>query len=343
MKSWNFLSLGILAIALFSCQQKAENGGKSGVVVNRDSLALDSLSKEIRQTPEDASLFHERSKVYFKFKKYSDAINDAVLAIRLDSTKPEYFFTLSEFFLNQGVSSKSKETLEKCIRLHPENAQAHIKMADLFLIVKMYKDALASLSEAQRINPNIAEIYYLKGRVYREGEKADKAIENFQIAVNKNPEYYEAYILLGLLHAEAGDSLALDYYRNALKVKPLSFEAHYNMAYFYQEYGDVEKAIQTYHLILQDIDSLNKNIYFNLGYIQMEFKKDYRQAAKEYTKAINLDLNYAEAFLNRGFCFEMLGDFSRAAVDYNASLQIIPNYELAVQALNRLDKKRKLK
>ncbi len=115
------------------------------------------------------------------------------------------------------------------------------------------------------------------------------------------------------------------------------------MAYFYQEHGNVERAIQFYHTIIQNIDSLNKNVYFNLGYFQMEYKKNYRQAATEYTKAINLDLNYAEAFLNRGYCFEMLGDFSRAAVDYNASLQIIPNYELAVKALNRLDAKRKVK
>ena len=102
MKAWNFLSVGILAIAFFSCQQKTENIDKTRVNVNRDSLTLDSLSKEIRRTPEDASLFHERSKVYFKFKKYSDAINDAVLATRLDSTIPEYFFTLSGYFLHQG-------------------------------------------------------------------------------------------------------------------------------------------------------------------------------------------------------------------------------------------------
>ena len=58
-----------------------------------------------------------------------------------------------------------------------------------------------------------------------------------------------------------------------------------------------------------------------------------------FSKAINADPKYAEAYFARGVCFEELKDPVSAKADYKACLDITPNYEPAVEALNNLEKK----
>ncbi len=55
-------------------------------------------------------------------------------------------------------------------------------------------------------------------------------------------------------------------------------------------------------------------------------QKDYRGAIADYSEAIRLNPNYAEAYLNRGDTHYDLGDKQGALADYNAALNINPNY-----------------
>ena len=52
---------------------------------------------------------------------------------------------------------------------------------------------------------------------------------------------------------------------------------------------------------------------------------DYQGAIQFYTKAIELDANYAKAYYYRGFCEANLNDFEGALADFNKALTINPN------------------
>ncbi|MFM9161191.1 MAG: tetratricopeptide repeat protein, partial [Dolichospermum sp.] len=52
----------------------------------------------------------------------------------------------------------------------------------------------------------------------------------------------------------------------------------------------------------------------------------YKVAIAEYTQAIKIDPNYAEAYYNRGKSREKLGDYEGAIVDYTQVIKIDPNY-----------------
>ena len=49
-------------------------------------------------------------------------------------------------------------------------------------------------------------------------------------------------------------------------------------------------------------------------------------AAQEFTKAIELDPDYAAAYYNRGFAYGKLGQYQRGIEDFDKAIQLDPDY-----------------
>jgi tetratricopeptide (TPR) repeat protein len=179
--------------------------------------------------------------------------------------------------------------------------------------------------------------------IFREKGDTLAAIRNYLAAANQNSDYFDAYMELGILHHYKGDPLAIDYYNNALNASPnnaQSTQTLYNMAMFYQETGNYEKALEKYRMVLQ-IEPHHRNTLHNMGWVYLVGEKKYEEAVVFFTKAIDLDSNYIEAVFNRGLSFENLEKYDNARQDYMYSLRLVNNYPLAVEGLNRLDKLQK--
>ena len=53
---------------------------------------------------------------------------------------------------------------------------------------------------------------------------------------------------------------------------------------------------------------------------------DFEAAIADYTEAIRLDPNYAEAYNNRGLALQSQGDLDGAAADYTKAIRLKPDY-----------------
>ena len=84
----------------------------------------------------------------------------------------------------------------------------------------------------------------------------------------------------------------------------------------------------------------NHHVYYNIG-VQKDELKDYYGAISDYTKAIELDPNYADAYSNRGSSKTDLKDYYGAIADYTKAIELNPNYAAAYY--NRGYSKRELK
>jgi tetratricopeptide (TPR) repeat protein len=134
--------------------------------------------------------------------------------------------------------------------------------------------------------------------------------------------------------------MAMDYFRNALKSDSTSLEALYNLGMLYQENGFPDKALETYATMLR-FDGKNKLALYNSGYVNLVYLHKYQASADFFTKAIASDTAYADAYYNRAYSFELLGDESKARNDYEKVLELRVNDSKAAEGLSRLDKMRK--
>lgn len=316
--------------------EKAQSARMDSITAIINSPELKALNQKILDDPNDASLYHERAKLLLQLQQLEEAINDAKRSLRIDSTKAEYYLTEADIFFAANQTRNAKDVLEKIVRKFPENTEGLLKLGELFYYVKQYENAFAAINKALKINENLAKAYYLKGSIYKETGDTAKAISSLETAVDQDNRNYGAFLYLGMIYGARKNTIALEYYDNAIRIDPTP-EAFYAKAKLLQDLGKFDEAIALYEQILKQ-DPKNEFSLYNLGAIHLEVKKDIGKARDYFTQAIEANPKYAEAYFARGVCYEELDEKKSAYDDYTQCLKLKPNYDPAVDALNALGK-----
>ncbi len=335
--------LSFVGLILFA---SCGNNATTSKTNSNDSLkvkvpeALAKLNEQIVGEPNNADLLHERAQYYLNDKKFDLGFEDMKRVMILDSSKAPYFITLSDLYFVTNQTGNSKAALEKCLSLDDKNIDAMLKLAELYFYVKKHDECFKYLNMALKIDKYNSKAYFMKGMNYKEIKDTAKAISSMQTAVEQDQTFYNAYIQLGILNAAQKNRVAIDYYKNALRVQPNSTEALYNLGKFYQDIKDYKNAYVYYKTVVK-IDPKNKFAYFNMGAMDLSDKKTITATSlASFTSAITIDPKYVDAYYGRGICYQMMGDKKDAILDFQTCLSIDPTYEPASRALLELSGKK---
>jgi len=298
---------------------------------------FDKINKLILDDPDNPTGYYQRAIHRQQHDSLRTALADMERALKLDSSQAVYFETAGILRYQTSNFKGAMQAFEKCIALDDQNTECKFRKAEILLVLRRYQETLDLVNDALRIDENAAKGYYLKGWVYKELADSSLAISSLRTAVEQNPEYYDAWILLGLLHAAKGDDLALEYYNSAIEIKPHSTEAWYNKGIYAQETGLDSLALDCYAEIMV-FDPKNPTAYFNSGWVELEWVGNNEMAIERFTKAIELLPEYHQAYYNRGLAYERKGELGLASDDYRSALSIKPDYDLAANGLDRMDK-----
>ncbi len=329
--------LVFLSLALFACEDPVSHNETSQ---EKQLSPLDSLNEAILASPLKASLYLERGSIYFNEGLPGKALLDFEQAIEIDPSNDRAIFKKGELLYANTQYKEAMLEYQRCLEINPENVDCLLKSAEMNIHLQQYGKAIDDINTALRLDDQLPLAYYMKGRIYKETGDSSLAVSSYQTAVEVDPSYYEAYIEAGLLYAQAGSDLALEYFNTAMDLKPQSVEAKYATAYFLQESykkdtARVSQAKALYQEILE-IDPNNAAAAFNQGYIELEFRMNYRKALEHFSLAIELFPQYYQAFYNRGLCHESLDERNLALADYDQALSIEPTYTPAALGKGRI-------
>lgn len=343
MKILKSATVIIAALVMFSCKsgenkEVVQKENKDSLIDKLNSPELESVNEKLKADPNSAELYNERAKIYIQLKQFDAAVGDAKRSLKIDSTKVDYHLTLVDAYFADNKTRQVKETLELIVKKFPDNIEGLLKLGELFFLVRQYENALTHINKALKIDESMARAYYLKGSVFKEMGDTTKAVSSMQTAIEQDNKYFDAFVDIGLLYAIKKNPLAFQYFDNALRLKPGNDNVMYAKAKLLQDMNKIPEAIAEYEKMLA-INKDNSMVLYNLGAIYLDKKKDAEKAVDYFSKAIAVDPKYTEAYFARGVCYEVLKDIPNAKADYNMCMQITPNYELAIEALNNLDKK----
>ncbi len=337
---WTYSEVGFACLALLclGCGSPQETGdGKTDLAALDSSAHFDAL---IVASPNDAQLYVDRAAWHLRQGRITEGLMDLNLALEADSTfAPAWSAKANALYLTQAFEP-CIEHLDACLEVAPDHIPCLLRRAEMHIHLRQHPEAFERLNDVLRTDILNAEAYWMKGIIYKNQGNTENARSSFQTAVEVNPGFYDGYIALGLACADANDTLAIGYYETAMRMKPRSVEARYDLAYFLQEYRPLntvylDRALALYRSI-SAIDSMNAAAAFNRGYIHLEYLQQYDSAALHFTEAVDVLPYYHQAFFNRGLSRESLGMVAEAESDYKQALALKPDFTPAAMALERV-------
>lgn len=280
------------------------------------------------------------------------------------------------------------EELQKARQLDPDNVEAAVELANAYqeqyrgdreTFADRLGEALAILEEAEAIDPQSPAVLNGKGVIlYYQGDTAEArtafegAINNSSEANSSDVDIAQRYVNLGSAYSELGElELALQAFRRAVTLNPLSAVAHSNVGNTYALLEQCDDAI--YELIQAtklnptaiDIRANMAFTLFNCGSVaesvphfeealelsgSLNFPPLYTYLSRAYVEQGNFDEAVrraqqgallppvtAEAFYYLAQAYEARqasGDSARAREAYESALEIDPAYAEAQEALN---------
>ena len=335
--TFQIIAFFISGFILVSCGgEKVQNESGGDEKTDQTLSVLDDLNKQIQGDPDNPDLYNKRARFYLENKDYNSALKDIVSALEIDSTYTAYHVTLADIYLETGKLQKTVASLEKAIDLDSQNTDAYIKLAEISIVIRDYKKAIGYIDLALQVDELIEKAYMLRGVIMLENGDTLRGIRNFQRAIDVNQKYLEAHLQLGMLYADKKNDLAIDYFNNALNIDPENIDAIYYLAMYYQETEKYDRAIQTYNSILTKVPEFYIACY-NIGYINLVFLEELETAIEYFTQTIDINPDYAEAYYNRGFAYELLKNVENSKKDYEKTLELHTNYDKAIAGLNRIE------
>jgi tetratricopeptide (TPR) repeat protein len=339
MFTMKFFNPGLFIALMFfiSCKGTPEPAGnESEPAMPTIDQVLERLTGEIANNPNSENLYIERANYYLAKDDIENALRDILFAIDINNNNPNHYITLSEAYLALGDPDRSYDGLEKALKLHPKNQEALLKKAQLYLIMRQYEKTHETIRELIAIDKFNPTAYYIRGYALLEEGDTMMAIRNFVTAVDQKQDYFDAYMQLGAIYSAMNHTLASEYLSNAIEIRPDSPEAYYQLGLFFQENDRINEAIDAYNNILAfEPDYVLAK--YNLGYIHLVFLREFEAAAGYFAEVIRQMPDNYDAWYNRGYSYELLGETTKARNDYQKTLQIKTNYRRAIDGLNRLD------
>ena len=117
---------------------------------------------------------------------------------------------------------------------------------------KQYDAAIDELKKVLAAKPDIAEVHYELGIIYKQRAMDDEAIDSFRHVLRLNPRDGDVYADLGeaQYHAHYYDD-ALGSFQRLIEIHPESPVSHYNLGMVYLMKDDYDPAIREFERALE--------------------------------------------------------------------------------------------
>ncbi len=320
----------------YACKNEKTAEEKGKFAITGDEI-VDALTVEIDKDPLNDQLRFKRAERLYALQKYDECIEDLRVAITTDSMQAPYYHLLADAFLDNNLSSRALQSMQKAQALFPTRIPTLLKLSEIQLILTQYDAAILTLNEIIKIDPQNAEAYFMLGTTLKAMGEKQRAINAFQTATELDSKLIDAWISMGNLYSELGDKTALTVLRNAVNIAPKNASAQHALAFYLQNHGAENEAISIYRKI-HTIDPGYTAAYLNCGILLME-KDSTNQALEMFNIMIGTDPKDWAGYHYRGLILMKQGKNKEALADFRSSTNLNPDNEKGLELIKQLEKK----
>ena len=244
-------------------------------------------------------------KSLFKILFFSIISSHIFVADSLKALIPHYYFPERKSLEKESLSigkqayqllyfGQFKDSLnlaKLAVKINNTNETLWTILAETQIANKLYDDALFSLNNAQKINPNMGEIYFAKSSIYLKQSKIKKAKISLLSGIKILPENFKGIFQLGNIYLmEKNYEKAIKEFDKAIKIKTDFWQAINNKGLAYFELNKVDLSIISFKKAI----SLEENAEPILALATCLKNKDINKAIVFVKEALNKEPNYVD-------------------------------------------------
>ncbi len=241
---------------------------------------------------------------------------------------------LANSLFSQGQHEEAQKLYKKLVKRFPDKMAYALHMADSKAAQGDYNKAVELYHKASSDHPNQPSIYNHVGQVLMKMGSFEEAVDAHKIAARMDKQNEEYTHDLGMAHYFNKDfEDALVYLEQSVRSDPAKqndYETQVALGFSNCHLGDYNKAILHFEeatLLDEDEDA-----YSGLG-LAYHFSGDFDSALANYKKALAINPNNDQTYVNMGNLFQKAGSFEKAKDAYKSALKRNPSAYLAYNGL----------
>lgn len=266
------------------------NMGQEAFDSGNYDLAVVYYRKAIEANPGDYDAVKRLGHIFYLTSDFQSAANIYSRAIKRLENQVEdqrgsnrllesFHLCLCETYLRLGCLVEAEEQVVKAAQFDINQASLRTSQANISLASGHYDEALSKFEEIINLNPDDANGYVGKAKVYQEQGQFDLAAKTLVGAQIADPESFGAELTLGNLSISMHKfEDALRHYQRANDLDPHEMAASYGIGVAYLKLGDYRKAEHAFESVLeaspQDTDAM-----YSLALTEMELENETRAIA----------------------------------------------------------------
>jgi tetratricopeptide (TPR) repeat protein len=250
---------------------------------------------------------------------------------------------LGAIHFQTGNLEKSVALISDAVRINPNIAATDVYRGAALNQLNRHSEALAACDESLRLKPDFPEAHYNRGNALHGLGRLAEALGSYDRAIALRNNFAEAWsnranALQGLKRFDQ----ALASADRAIALKPEYAPAWYNRGNALYDLGRLDEALGSYNRAVECKPNYAQ-AWYNRGKTLHDLKR-LDQALASYDKAVVLKPDYVQAWCNRGNVLNDAERFEDAIASYDKALALKSDYAeawsnrgTALQYLYRLD------
>lgn len=248
--------------------------------------------------------------------KFNDAKEIYQALLELIPNHPEVLGNLGTIELQGGNTDLGVSYLTRALKSNPTEIKFSINLANAYISINKYTEALKCLESAEKISPNLLTILYNKARALKGLNEFDSAITNLNKCLVLDPFNYLVLCDLALLYTQKEDFLmAEDFYNKAIEINPENYLTYYNRGGVLENLNQFQNALDDYNFLLKKNPSFGPALF---NKVRALYKlKNFKAALDQINYMIKNDNENTHYLLARAIIFEEIEEHDLAIKDYD--------------------------
>ena len=327
--------MSILVISSCSENVSKKKDNVDDVVLSAVKSDVETISEIIKTDSLNADLYVQRARLNLTNEKISLAIRDINSALSLEKNNIEALLVLADIYYALGDEDNILLTLNKACEYAPLDTRPIIKLSELSFLQGNFRMAGAYVDKALEMDKYNPKAYYMRGMLEMSENDTVAALKSFMTSRMQQSDFIDPLIQIAHIYMAKNDTLAKSFFKEAMEVAPDNYYLKYDYAMYLQDNGFPEEALQCYDSLLEIMPN-NTDFNYNKGYVYLVYLGENELALECFNKVLQIDPSSVNALFNKGRTYEQMGDYINAKSIYLQILRNNPDYQLAIDAINRI-------